>query len=266
MNPKRYLLYLFAITICATSKGVADPTPEPAPDPFAKNTEEGPKLLKGEFVTAAGLTVTPIEEWNTPLVARNEWPDVPAPTTFNRSFEFPTAVWRIDGGFLASFDAGEFGGALFFLRHSAKQWSKIVDAHVSHLQRYEGDSYLAVGGLAHLQTTEGKALLITRGNTGKWKSRIVFETQLGVPSILGTTFSDTFLKAKAEKLIVLGLDSQWGRKPLFGISRHGAVHYLGERLDQEDSEQADTGQPSTRPVSKSDEDNKPQSESEGRSR
>jgi hypothetical protein len=264
MNPIRYLIYSIAITICATIGGVADPTSEP--DPFADHSLDEPALVKGEFFTAAGLTVKPLVGWNPQFVAREDWPDVTAPTTFNRSFEAPTAVWRIDGGFLASFNAGEFGGALFFLPHGAKRWSKIVDAHVSHLERFEGDSYLAVGGLAHLQTTEGRAFLITRSNTGKWNTKIAFETQVGVPLILGTTFTDAFLEAKAEKLIVIGLDSNWGWNPLFGISRQGAVHYLGERLKDKESEQDGTGQPATRPESKSEGSDKPQPESEGRSR
>jgi hypothetical protein len=265
MNPLRYLIYSLAITICATIAGVADPTPEGQPDdPFADASKDDPKLLKGEFFTATGLTVKPHDGFNPRLVPRENWPDVAAPTAFNLLFETPTAVWRIDGGFLASFDAGEFGAALFFSQHGAKRWIKIVDAHVAHLERFEGDSYLAVGGLLlNLDTTRGRAFLLTRSNTGKWKSKMVFETQVGVPLIVGTTFSDAFLEAKAEKLVVIALDSGWN--PLFGISRHGAVHYLGERLKQKESEQG-AGQPAIRPEADSEVSDKPQPDSEGRSR
>jgi hypothetical protein len=253
------------IAICATIEGGADPAPEAELDPFNPTVEEL-KLLKGEFLTTAGRIVKPLEGCNPKLVLRDEWPDITAPTTFNRAFDYPTAVWRIDGGFIASFNAGEFGGALFFWQHGSKQWIKIVDAHVSHLECFEGDSCLAVGGLAHFQTTEGKAILITRGKTGNWNSKIVFETEVGVPLILGTTFSNAIYKAKAEKLIVIGLDSEWGWNTIFGISRNRAVHYLGENIKEKGSEQPVTGQSATRPVVKPEGGDKPQPEAEEGSR
>lgn len=265
MNPMRILFYTLAMTFFAVIAGIADPTPDAEADPFSSHSGNKSKLLNGAWFTATGLEVQPTNEGDPCVVPQKEWPDVAAPTTFNAYFDTPTVVWRIDGGFLASFDAGEFGGALFFSHHGSKRWTKILDAHVAHLERFGGDSFLAVGGLAHLGTSEGKAFHLTRGNTGKWKSKLVFKTEVGVPLILGKASTDTTSEAEAEKLIVIALDSPWGRNPLFGISRRGAVHYLGERPKKMESEQGGTGQPASHPESKAVDGDKPQSEAEGRS-
>lgn len=239
MTPSCSLSCLLAIAISAILAGAEDSNPEDVVDPFEDHPGQTPDLPKEGLFTAAGLTVKPVEGWNPKAVSREDWPDIEPPIQFNQSFEAPTAVWRVDGGYLASFDAGEFGGALFFARQDAKRWSKILDAHVSHLERFEGDCYLAAGGLSHSETTEGRAFLLTIGKTGKWKAKLAFETQVGVPLILGTTFTNPFLEAKAEKLIVVALDSHWGWNPLFGISGDGAVHYLGERPKRDEPEGGD---------------------------
>lgn len=250
------------IAICTTIVVCADPAQEKESAPFAVPSDDSTKRNEGELVTATVLKVTPVEGWNPQLVPRELWPDVAAPTNFNRSFEAPSAVWRIAGGFLASFDAGEFGGALFFSAHGAKKWTKIVDAYVSHLERFEGDCYLAVGGMAHLTTAEGSALLITRDKNGNWKSMVAFETQIGVPRIIGTTMTEAFLKAKADKLIVIAIDSHWGWDPLFGITAQGTVHYLGERPRKDPSKQNANGKPDTSPEAKSQRIDKPQTKPE----
>ncbi|MCW1884861.1 hypothetical protein OKA04_08985 [Luteolibacter flavescens] len=242
-NQMHGLIYSLAIANFATITGVADPAPDAGSDSSVSHYVDEPKPLKGELMTDLGLKVKPPEGWSPPLVPQEDWPDVAAPTTFNQAFETPDKIWRIDGGFLASFDAGEFGGALFFSQHGAKRWTKVVDAHVTHLERFEGDTYLVAGGLAHLSITEGKAYLLSRSNTGRWRSKVVFATEVGVPFILGTTFTEPIGEAKTEKLIVIALYSGWGKKALFGLSQHGAVHYLGDRPEQNGGGHGDAERP-----------------------
>jgi hypothetical protein len=91
---------------------------------------------------------------------------------------------------------------------------------------------------------------------------MAFETQVGVPLIVGTTFTEPLFTAKADKLIVVALDSHWGWNPLFGISRHGAVHYLGEYLKDKASE-GGADQPASATESKPQGSEKPEPESEG---
>jgi hypothetical protein len=264
MKLMHFFIYSLAMVTCATIAVVAEPSQEKEAVSEASHASNEPKPNQGAFTTVTALTVDPPDDWNPDIVPERDWPVAQAPTNFNRNFEAPSAVWRIAGGFLGSFDKGEFGGALFYLQHGAKKWSKIADAHVSHLQRFEGDSYLAVGGMAHGITTSGCALLLTRDNNGKWNSTTPFDTQAGVPRIVGTTFSDPLLKAKAEKLIVIALDSHWGRNPLFGISQQGTVHYLGEHPDKDKNKQGHSGKSASPAESKSSD--KPEPETEERPR
>jgi hypothetical protein len=225
----RVLSHIVGTSLLLTAIGMAEPNPQDDQDPLAP-PKPAPelKLAKGEFFTTTGLVVKPLNEWSRPeSVPLNDLPEIKAPTTFNRAFEVPSKVWRVDGGFLASFDRGEFGGALFFAQHGSKRWTKIIDAFVQHLVCFEGDSYLVLGGLSHLASIRGEAFILSRNNNGKWKFHSVFKTDLGVPVVLGTTFTVPIDEAKAEKLVVIGLDSPWLVTPQFGISQQGTVHYLG---------------------------------------
>ncbi len=235
------------MALLLTEISLAEPNPQDDPDPFAPVPEQ--KLAKGEFFTAgAGWVVKPLSEWTSPeLVPLEELPKIKAPTNFNRTFDSPNKVWRVRGGYLASFDKGEFGGALFFAQHGAKRWTRILDAHIQHLVGFERDTFLAAGGLAHLQCV-GYAFIISRSNNGKWKANPVFKTRLGVPAVLGTTFTESNFEAKSEKLIVIGLDPALAWKPLFGISRQGEVHYLGETLKTKENDPPGDGQPDAKPA------------------
>lgn len=249
----RVFLHIVGTSLLLTAIGVAEPNPQGDQDPLAPpNPAPELKLAKGEFLIAGGLVVKPLSELTAPeLVPLKELPEIKAPTTFNRSFESPTKVWRVGGGFLASFDKGEFGGALFFAQHGSKRWTRILDSHIQNLVNIQGDTYLAAGGVAHLQYVGGHAYILSRNNKGEWKVNLIFKTEIGVPAILGTTYTKPDVEAKAEKLIVIGLNPSLAWKPLFGVSMQGAVHYLGETLDPKESEPAGDDQPATKPADKS---------------
>lgn len=227
MKTSRQLAIMTWLSLLTALTCFADPDQKTDPDPFGELPASELQPAKGKFF-AGGVTVKLVEDSNPEVVLEKDWPQIQPPTAFNQAFQKPAKIWRMDGGFIASFDAGEFGGALFFATTDAKRWTKVLDAHIQHLERYEGDTLLAVGGLAHLDNEHGRAHLLSRTNKGRWQARVVFETQVGVPSIIGTTVTDIAFKAKAERLIVIGLESTWGWKPLFGISSKGTLHYLGE--------------------------------------
>ena len=231
MNSMLSFTLLVAIALCSTSSATCEPRGNSEIDPFSDDAGEVPKLSERELILAGGTEVEPIKTWNPQRVSDDELPKLETPNEFkDLVYEAPTAVWRVDGGFLGSFNYGEFGGALFFAKHDSVKWVKILDGHISHLERFEGERYLAVGGMAHLGLTEGRAFLLSRNDSGEWTSRKVYETQVGVPQILGTAVASSTPAAESEKLIVIEMAfSPWSWDPLFGISRSGAVHFLGER-------------------------------------
>lgn len=213
-------------------------------DPFGLSPQQQQQspAEKG-FETSAQFKVVPLSGWNPENIKREEWPDIRNPIEFNRRFDRPTKIWRVEGGFFGAFDGGEWGGALFFATDRATKWTRIIDTHIQDLERFEGDTFLASGGLAHMSASMGAAYLITRKETGEWVPRKVFCSESGVPRITGTSSTDSFLAATSDKLIVLELEHPLDPRLLFGIDRKGAVHYMGERRNEAPGKQEDAEKP-----------------------
>ena len=133
---------------------------------------------------------------------------------------------------MASFDAGEFGGALFHATDGSHEWELLAnEVHVQDLSLC-GSVFLAAGGLTHRGTRDGAALLIQLDKRGQWEVRQVFATSQAVPRITGRTqITPNWRDGKTEPLWVITLhdavDGEKG-KAAFGISMEGSVHYLGE--------------------------------------
>jgi hypothetical protein len=244
LNPQITLSFLMPLTF--GSVAVADEF-----DPFTDTPAamEQQATLK-EFVTTAAFKVAPVAGWDPESIPSEDWPKIENPTSFNRHFDRPFRIWRVDGGYFSAFDGGEWGGALFFATGGAPKWTRIIDTHIQDLERYEGDTFLATGGLAHLSLSGGAAYLITRLPTGEWQSRMVFSSKVGIPRVAGTSATEIFLKAESKKLIVLGLDDPMGREPFFGVDTTGAIHYLGERSNNQPSEPAGADHSATKPADK----------------
>ena len=214
-------------------------------DPFADTPRAAEQqATPKEFETTAAFKVAPVAGWNPESIPSDCWPKIENPTSFNRHFNRPFRIWRVDGGYFGAFDGGEWGGALFFATDGAPKWTRIIDTHIQDLERFDGDTFLASGGLAHLSLSGGAAYLITQLPTGEWQSRMVFSSEVGIPRVAGTSVTDIFMKAESKKLIVLGLEYPMGREPFFGVDATGSIHYLGERTKNKPSEQGADGKPS----------------------
>jgi len=213
-------------------------------DPFAvPSTTEEKQATPKEFETTGAFRVAPLMGSDPENVPPEDWgwrnlEKIEKPTSFNRHFDRPFKIWRVDGGYFGAFDGGEWGGALFFATEGAPKWTRIIDAHIQDLVRFEGDTFLATGGIAHLTLSGGATFLISLLPTGEWQARMVFNSKVGIPRVAGTSATDIFMQAVPKKLIVLGLEFPLGREPLFGVDVTGVIHYLGERAKKRPSEQA----------------------------
>jgi len=214
--------FLMSVVMAGVSSVSADD------DPFAAVPEDSPE--RETFETSSFFTVTSRPDGGLGPIEEELWPKVESPTRFNRLYERPSKVWRHEGGYFGAFDAGEFGGGLFFVAANEEHWIRLVDTHVQDLARYDEDTFLTVGGLGHLSFTGGDAYLITRDASGKWTSRKVFASSDGIPRIIGVCGDSRFDELQSEKLYVIELDAPRAAElALFGIDREGALHYLGER-------------------------------------
>lgn len=198
-------------------------------DPFGGDQSKAGEV-KGILTLSENL-VTPIPEFRPELIHRSNFPHIEPPTAFHRSFEVPSRVWRIAGGFFASFDAGEFGGALFHAAEGAKQWTKVVDGHFQDLGMFKEGAFLAVGGLAHLTLSRGEVCLISQQRDGSWRPQTIMKSGWGVPKLIGQSYTDIFSEAKSFKMLVVSITDPMNEtvQSLIGFDVNGKTYFLGPK-------------------------------------
>lgn len=178
--------------------------------------------------TTAGFKIEPCTDSEL-IQSKTDFPKIENPLKFNRFFDEPR-IWRTDGGYLASFDGGEFGGALFCATEGDKEWTLVANGiHIQDLESFGQGRFLAAGGLMHMDLMHGTVHVVEMSAKGKWTARMVFESHQGVPRIVGVSATDMFLHAKSEKLIVFTLDTMNLFDPgqVLGVTAEGVVHNLG---------------------------------------
>lgn len=115
MKPPSFPLALAGwIAVAAWAPCAAEDKKPDTDDPFAvsdpivekpRGDAPLPKKTTGGFVIEPYHDGLQLGEWNEPV-------KIEMPVKFNSHFDQPL-IWRTDGGYLASFDGGEWGGALF---------------------------------------------------------------------------------------------------------------------------------------------------------
>jgi HEAT repeats len=94
------------------------------------------------------------------------------------TLQTPNAALRVDGGWLAGSDRGEWGGELVWLGDDGLRQT-IRDGNITNLHRF-GDRIVAVSGLAHMMSNEGNLLTVERMASGSWRAS-VWRTLPGAP-------------------------------------------------------------------------------------
>jgi hypothetical protein len=82
--------------------------------------------------------------------------------------EVPSVALRVDGGWLAGADRGEWGGELVFVGDDGVKQT-IRDGNVQGLDRI-GNRIVAAGGIAHLTLNDGDLFDVRRGPDGRWQA------------------------------------------------------------------------------------------------
>jgi hypothetical protein len=71
-------------------------------------------------------------------------------------------VLTVEGGFLVGFDAGEWGGALFWFAKDGSGARRLASENVRGLVALGPDAAIAIEGLAHLSISEGRVRWLER--------------------------------------------------------------------------------------------------------
>lgn len=195
-----------------------------------------------------------------------------------RFFGRPKAMWRLDDGFLAAYDGGEFGGALFYFSRDGKTRELVVAEHISDLISVSKGQYIATGGLEHLDSVTGLVVSLKQGQDLGWKSQVVARFFDGIAGISGRTKEGTTIVSTWRSIASGHLTPPDGEKAetrvlvgaYFELKNDGWMRYLGESVralevyrpkKTQNSGQVGADQPATAGESKPEGNDKPQSES-----
>ena len=184
------------------------------------------------FATTGGFDVKPLTRFDVEVVGKNDWPRVKPPITFNRNFTIPSRVWRVTGGYMATFDRGEFGASLFYVDSEGKQWTRVLNTHIQDLVKLDKDTFVVAGGLAHLTSYRGTVYILARDKHGGWATQKVISASHAVPSIAGMTMTSPLDVALSHKLIAISFSDDISEFSLLGVGRNGTIHLLGKPLNK----------------------------------
>jgi hypothetical protein len=230
-NAKNWATFLIlAVASCDLASGIGDQPPDVAIWP-----QDCGEWKRGAFVTSLDYSVAPPQ---VRVLPTEEWPEFVAPENINEAFDNPTAVWRTEGGYFASFDYGEFGGGLFFGTKRGGKWRRICGLHIQDVEPLGNERWIVAGGVLH----GGNVILVNRRPNGSWKTRKIFSSEAGIPRIVGTCVLRSFIGMGEKRLIVfiLGRNGEtpdgkptilgfYGLAGVFGVDGDGVIYYLGTR-------------------------------------
>lgn len=78
---------------------------------------------------------------------------------------------KVNDGWIVGFDAGEFGGALWWFSPDGTKRTKVMDANVLRLIPTKA-GLLAIEGIAHGGTDEGKVIRLVQDRNGRWQGEV----------------------------------------------------------------------------------------------
>lgn len=111
-------------------------------------------------------------------------------------------VLAVADGFVIGFDAGEWGGSLWWYSKDGAQSTKLADENVHGLVAFGADAVGAIEGLSHMGTSEGRVRWIERG--GGWHG--AGETKLDAGPSTFVAASDALYVLTTESLQRVGKD------------------------------------------------------------
>jgi hypothetical protein len=117
----------------------------------------------------------------------------------------PTQVLKVNDGWMAGYNQGEFGAALWWYATDGKQRHKISDHQVNQFIVHK-ERIFAVEGLAHMGTDEG-SLIEIRHNRKQWTATTFVELP-GCGETITVLNDDRFCIATMGMLLAVSLDKK----------------------------------------------------------
>lgn len=83
--------------------------------------------------------------------------------------QVPSVALRVDGGWLAGSNRGEWGGELVYIADNGKS-TQLLDTNIEDIYQL-GDRYIATAGLAHLFMNDGMIYQLMQTENGAWQAK-----------------------------------------------------------------------------------------------
>jgi hypothetical protein len=115
-------------------------------------------------------------------------------------------VLKVPDGFLVGFDAGEWGGALFWLSSNGQRWRKLANENVQGLVALGTREVLVLQGLNHLGGERGAARWFQQGTDARWT--LSAEKKLDAGPQMFTATRDGVYVVTARSLMRIDRDHQ----------------------------------------------------------
>ena len=155
------------------------------------------------------------------------------------TFRDASSFARVDDGWLAGFNNGEWGGALYWFSNDGTRSYKISDHQVVQFFGL-ADGLFAIEGLAHLSMSSGSIVRISRPSPGMpWRAETFtklpfapYAVSLGKDNVLLVTLSDALVSIDLHgKITTLSANPPWrGLYPnSSAVSPDGRKLYIGMR-------------------------------------
>lgn len=106
-----------------------------------------------------------------------------------KGFNRPQAIWRVKGGYLAYYDGGEFGAALFHFSSDGSRRFLVLADYVEEIAPLTEGGFLIAGGFRDY----GAVHIITKNDKHRWGSKLLMISLMGVPTLEGRLPNKNFI-------------------------------------------------------------------------
>lgn len=207
--------------------------------PYRSPNEAGSPVLSCAAFSEREWQVAPDGEGVRISAYRERWVEDPLPFDVRSSrredgLVGDRRVRRVDDGWLAGFDAGEFGGSLWWFDADGGRRRKLAEDNVMGLADSSA-GVLALAGLAHMGMEYGKVLLVGEGQGGDRRVEVVADLG-GAPTAFAPESADSLIvstyervvrvrtSGEVEQLYAVGGDDRLPYPNSLTLSKAGVIH------------------------------------------
>ena len=167
--------------------------------------------------------------------AKEESPDFDTTVQLQDSKAPAFRTLKVSDGWIAAYNQGEFGSAVYWFSEDGKRKKKLSDHQINEIL-IEGDRIFAVEGLAHLSLSQGSMIEIKK-HDGQWKVEEFLPLSGSAEAIARVgegdyviVTSDMLLRVNLDRQILMLIPSgDWGGLYPNSVATDGKYLYIGMR-------------------------------------